>query len=112
MPRDANAGGTIFGGVILSEIDLAAAVEAEKHHAGRIVTVAMDRIVFLAPVFVGDIVSFFTDTLRVGTTSVTVEVSVWAHRARGSRDVVRVTEAVVTMVAVDDDIRPVALRRS
>ena len=101
MPRDTNAFGTIFGGVILSEIDLAAAVEAHKHHPGKLVTIAMDRIVFTAPVFVGDCVSFFTSTKRVGHTSITVEVKVWAERRFSKGDDVYVTEATVTMVAVD-----------
>lgn len=111
MPRDTNALGTIFGGVILAEIDLAAAIEAEKHHAGRVVTVAMDRIVFHDPVFLGDIVSFFTDTVRTGRTSVTVEVCVWAHRAQGGEPV-QVTEAQVTLVAVDEDFRPTPLNQT
>ena len=62
MPRDTNALGTIFGGVILAQVDLAAAIEAHKAHPGRIVTVSMDKVVFRQPVFVGDLVSFFTDT--------------------------------------------------
>jgi acyl-CoA thioesterase YciA len=101
MPRDTNAFGTIFGGVILSEIDLAAAVEAHHHHAGRLVTVAMDSVVFRAPVFVGDLVSFFTETVRVGTTSIRVKVRVWAERSFSREEDIFVTEAEVTMVAVD-----------
>lgn len=107
MPRDTNAFGTIFGGVILSEIDLAAAVEAQKRHQGRVVTVAMDQIVFRAPVHVGDCVSFFTRTERIGRTSITVRVEVWAERRFSTGDDVFVTEASVTMVAVDDAGRKV-----
>jgi acyl-CoA thioesterase YciA len=107
MPRDTNAVGTIFGGVILSEVDLAAAIEAHKSHPGRLVTVSMDRIEFKAPVFVGDLVSFFTHTLRIGTTSIRVKVSVWAQRRFGSGERAYVTEAEVTLVAVDDQLRPV-----
>jgi acyl-CoA thioesterase YciA len=103
MPRDTNAAGTIFGGVILSEIDLAAAVEAHNHHNGRIVTVAMDAVVFRAPVLVGDLVSFFTNTLSVGTTSVRVRVCVWSERRFADGEAVAVTEAEVTMVAVGED---------
>ena len=102
MPRDTNAFGTIFGGVILSEIDLAAAVEAHHHHPGRLVTVAMDQVVFKHPVHVGDCVSFFTSTSKIGTTSIRVKVDVWAERRFGKGDNVFVTEAEVTMVAVDD----------
>ena len=103
MPRDTNAFGTIFGGVILSEIDLAAAVEAHKHHAGSVVTVAMDQVEFKHPVHVGDLVTFFTETTRIGKTSITVRVCVWAERRFGSSQGARVevTEATVTMVAVD-----------
>lgn len=101
MPRDTNAFGTIFGGVILAEIDLAAAVEAHQHHSGRLVTVAMDAVVFRAPVLVGDCVSFFTETMRIGTTSIRVKVRVWSERRFGKSEGVFVTEAEVTLVAVD-----------
>lgn len=109
MPRDTNALGTIFGGVILSEVDLAAAIEGNRSHAGKIVTIAMDKIEFRKPVFVGDLVSFFTSTERVGTTSVTVRVSVWAERRFSKGEDVHVTEALVTMVAVDDEFKKVPL---
>jgi acyl-CoA thioesterase YciA len=111
MPRDTNALGTIFGGVILAEIDLAAAIEAHLYHPDKIVTIAMDQIEFRQPVFVGDLVSFFTETVRLGRTSITVAVSVWAQRARDRTQTVHVTEAKVTMVAVDDDLKPVPLQR-
>ena len=110
MPRDTNALGTIFGGVILSHIDLAAAIEAHRYHAGRLVTVAMDKVVFKKPVMVGDLVSFFTETERVGTTSVTVRVSVWAQRRFGAIERIPVTEALVTLVAVDDRFQKAPLR--
>ncbi|TDJ67781.1 MAG: acyl-CoA thioesterase [Planctomycetota bacterium] len=109
MPRDTNALGTIFGGVILSQIDLAAAIEAHKLHPARVVTVSMDKIEFKAPVYVGDLVSFFTETLRVGRTSVTVHVTVWSQRGFGGGEHAYVTEAEVTMVAVDDDFKPVPI---
>lgn len=111
MPRDTNAFGTIFGGVILSEIDLAAAVEAHKHHSGRLVTVAMDGVVFRAPVHVGDCVSFFTETLRIGETSIRVHVRVWAEGRFSTGTEVFVTEADVTMVAVDERGRKVPIVR-
>ena len=110
MPRDTNAFGTIFGGVILSQIDLAAAIEAHKAHDGRLVTVAMDAVIFRAPVWVGDLVSCHTETLRVGTTSVRVKVRVWAERRFSKDEDVFVTEAEVTMVAVDDQGRKVPIR--
>ncbi len=107
MPRDTNAVGTIFGGVILSQVDLAAAIEAYQNHPGRVVTVSMDKVDFKAPVQVGDLVSFFTETLRVGRTSIRVHVEVWAQRRFGSGANDYVTEAEVTFVAVDDELRPV-----
>ncbi|MEW6073526.1 MAG: acyl-CoA thioesterase [Planctomycetota bacterium] len=107
LPRDTNAFGTIFGGVLLAEIDLAAAIEAHKTHPGRLVTVAMDQVVFTAPVYVGDCVSFFTETERVGRTSIRVRVKVWAERRFSKGEDVYVTQATVTMVAVDEAGRPV-----
>jgi acyl-CoA thioesterase YciA len=111
MPRDTNAVGTIFGGVILSQVDLAAAIEAHKSHPGRIVTVSMDKVVFKQPVFVGDLVSFFTNTTRIGRTSITAHVSVWAQRRFGGGEFVHVTEADVTMVAIGEDSKPTPIAR-
>lgn len=108
MPKDTNAYGTIFGGIILSYIDQAGAIEAHRHIPGRIVTVAMREVEFHAPVFVGDLVSFFTETLRIGRTSLTVRVTVEAARAPGHGKV-KVTEAEVVYVHVDGDGRPIAI---
>lgn len=111
LPKDTNALGTIFGGVILSHIDLASAVEARKVAAHRYVTKFMREVEFHAPVFVGDIVSFFTETVRVGRTSLTVKVVVEAERWGGGRgEQVKVTEAEVVLVAVDDAGRPRPVR--
>jgi acyl-CoA thioesterase YciA len=107
LPKDTNAYGTIFGGVILSHIDLASAVEARKVAPRRYVTKAMREVEFHQPVFLGDVVNFFTETLRVGHTSITVKVTVAAERlGAGSGEVVMVTEAEVVLVAVDDGGRP------
>ena len=111
MPRDTNSLGTIFGGIILAEIDLAAATEAHRYHPRKIVTVAMDQIEFKQPVFVGDLVSFFADCTRVGSTSITVHVEVWAQRATDRSKKAYVTEASVTMVAVGDDFKPTPIER-
>ncbi len=111
LPKDTNALGTIFGGVILSHIDLASAVEARKTGSHRYVTRAMREVEFHEPVFVGDLVSFYTETVRVGRTSVTVKVSVEAERwgaGRGER--VTVTQAEVILVATGADGRPVPIR--
>jgi acyl-CoA thioesterase YciA len=107
LPKDTNAYGTIFGGVILSHVDLASAVEANKTARHRYVTKAMREVEFHQPVFLGDVVNFFTETLRVGRTSITVKVSVEAERFAGGRaTTVQVTEAEVVLVAVDEKGRP------
>jgi acyl-CoA thioesterase YciA len=119
LPKDTNAHGTIFGGVILSHIDLASAIEARAVATHRYVTKAMREVEFHEPVFVGDIISFYTQLVRVGRTSVTVRVTVEADRwgvpptamgAAGHGDVVKVTEAEVVLVAVNDQGRPVLVR--
>jgi len=100
MPKDTNGHGTIFGGAILSHLDIAGAVEARKHTTHRVVTVAIDKVVFIAPVQVGDLVSFYTSTKRVGESSVTVTIDVEAERADGSGNA-HVTSATAVYVAVD-----------
>src|SRR5687767_14104533 len=104
LPRDTNSAGTIFGGVILSYIDMAGAIEAHRRtRMDRFVTVAMREVIFHKPVFVGDLVSFYAETLRIGTTSITVRVIVETERIGLSTEPeqVRVTEAEVVYVAVD-----------
>lgn len=108
MPRDTNHHGTIFGGVILSHIDQAGAVAALRLGCTRVVTVAMDRIVFKQPVLVGDLVAFHAEPIRRGRTSVTVHVQVEAER-RGGVGTIAVTEAEVTYVHIDAQGRPIAL---
>jgi acyl-CoA thioesterase YciA len=111
LPKDTNALGTIFGGVIASNIDLASAVEARKAGPHRYVTKAMREVEFHEPVFVGDVVSFFTETVRVGRTSITVRVRVEAERwGSGQGERVNVTEAEVVLVAVDEAGRPIPIR--
>jgi acyl-CoA thioesterase YciA len=109
FPRDTNPAGTIFGGVILSYIDQAGAEEAKLHGAATVVTVAMKEVVFHEPVHVGDLVSFYTEYVRSGRTSVTVRVAVEASRHWNRREVVPVTEAEITYVNVDSKRRPTPL---
>ena len=109
MPRDTNAHGTIFGGVILSYIDQAGGVEARKHRHSKFVTVAMDGVVFKEPVFVGDVLSFYTQLISVGHTSLKVKVRVDAQRFDDPDEIVAVTEATLVFVAVDDNRRPIPL---
>lgn len=110
MPRDTNPLGTIFGGLILSYIDQAGAVHARQISAKNLVTVAMHEVKFIAPVFVGDLVSFYTRTVKIGTTSVTVLVTVEARRSNAHGEIVRVTQAEVVYVAVDGPGKPVPIQ--
>ena len=116
MPQDTNEVGSIFAGVILSYLDLAGAVEAEQYAPDipglpqPFVTAAMRAVTFPEPVFVGDLVSFYTHTVRLGRTSVTVRVEVEAQRAGAPGQAVRVTEAEVTYVAIDQDRRPIPIK--
>jgi len=102
MPRDTNPLGTIFGGIILSYIDQAGAVEALQHTKKRLVTVAMHEVKFIAPVLVGDLVSFYAETIKLGRTSLTVRVTVEARRGQPPHETVRVTQAEVVYVAIDE----------
>ena len=112
LPRDTNPQGTIFGGIILSYIDIAGAVEAHRRSGSeRFVTVAMREVVFHPPVYVGDLVSFYARTTRVGTTSLTVHVVVEAERYGGTSERIMVTEAEVVYVAVDANRRKMRINR-
>ena len=110
MPRDTNAHGTIFGGVILSYIDQAGAIEARRQGLQFMVTVSMDKVVFHEPVFVGDLVSFWTETLRIGNTSITTKVVVEAIRAGDPSKRVVVTEAHVVYVNIGEDRKPAPIQ--
>src|SRR3984957_10810482 len=109
LPKDTNAYGTIFGGVILSYIDLAGGIECRRQCPKKFVTKAMHEVVFVAPVHLGDLVTFYTRTVKVGATSITVDVQVEVERLgiSGSKEIVRVTEAEVIYVAVGDDGKPI-----
>jgi acyl-CoA thioesterase YciA len=107
MPADTNAHGTIFGGWVMAQVDLAGSVPAVERAAGAVVTVAVNSFLFKEPVFVGDLVSFYARVTKVGRTSITVDVEVYAQRGRRGRgDAVKVTEAQLTYVAIDGERRP------
>ena len=110
LPRDTNARGTIFGGVILSHIDLAGAVAARQHAPRNFVTKAMHEVEFIAPVYVGDVVSFYAHVVREGTTSLTVRVEVEAERFNVPGQRARVTEAEVVYVAIDENGKAIPIR--
>jgi acyl-CoA thioesterase YciA len=105
MPSDANYTGDIFGGWIMSQVDIAGSIPALRLARGRIATVAVNSFTFKQPVLIGDLVSFYADIVRLGRTSITVDVEVYAER-RTLNEVVKVTEATLTYVAVDDQRRP------
>lgn len=110
LPKDTNAAGNIFGGVILSQIDIAGAIAAQEVHGGRVVTVAMNGVVFKKPVLVGDILTCWTDVTKVGRTSITVMIKVEVSRLNkrsGARQTIQVTEAEAVYVAVNKRGRPI-----
>ena len=116
MPRqaDTNSNGDIFGGWIMSQADIAGAIVAARRAKGRIVTVAVNEFQFKKPVFIGDVVSFYAEINRIGRTSITVDVTVYAERGWNSAqygDCVKVTEALLTYVAIDDQRKPRAIDR-
>lgn len=106
MPADANLHGDVFGGWIMAQADIAGAIPATRRAAGRVATVAVNALTFKQPVFVGDLLSFYADIIKTGTTSITVSVEVYAERKRLELEVVKVTEAVLTYVATDDNRQP------
>jgi acyl-CoA thioesterase YciA len=106
MPKDANAGGSIFGGWILSQIDIAAAIPALERAKGRVATVAVNSVEFHQPVFVGDVISCYADIIKTGNTSITVKVEVYAERNPADKQIIKVTEAELTYVALDENRKP------
>ena len=106
MPTDTNGNGDIFGGWVMAQVDLAGAVLPARHVKGRMATVAVNQFIFKQPVRVGDILSFFAHVTRIGNTSITVQVEVFAERFGAQGQYVKVTEATLTYVAIDEQGRP------
>jgi len=106
MPADVNQHGDIFGGYIMAQVDLAGGIAAMRRSRGRVATVAVNSFVFKQPVFVGDLLSFYAEVVRVGRTSITVDVQVYAQRRPEEIVVVKVTEATLTYVATGEDRKP------
>ncbi|MES2190523.1 MAG: acyl-CoA thioesterase [Pseudomonadota bacterium] len=106
MPGDCNANGDIFGGWVMSQVDLAGAVLPARYVDGRMATVAVNQFIFKQPVRVGDLLSFFASVTRIGTTSITIQMEVYAERLRNQGKYIKVTEASLTYVAIDDMGRP------
>jgi len=106
MPSDANYTGDMFGGWLMGQVDIAGSIPAMHRAKGRVVTVAVNSFVFKQPIFIGDVVSFYTRIVKVGRTSLTVEVEVYAQRDPAKLTCVKVTEATLVYVAVGEDRRP------
>ena len=106
MPADANPSGDIFGGWVMAQVDMAGSIPALRVARGRVATVAVNSFVFKQPVMIGDLVSFYAEVIKVGRTSITVDVQVYAQRNPAKVETVKVTEAVLTYVAVDAQGRP------
>ena len=106
MSADINSGGSIFGGWIMSQVDIAGSIAASARARGRVVTVAVDSFEFHHPVFVGDLISCYAEVIKVGRTSMAVKVEVYAQRNPGNIEIVKVTEAELTFVALDENRKP------
>ena len=106
MPADANQHGDIFGGWIMAQVDIAGSVLAARHARGRVATVAVNSFQFKQPVFIGDVLSFYGEIVRVGTTSITINAEVYAQRNPSDIETVKVTEATLTYVAMSPDRKP------
>ncbi len=106
MPSDANYTGDIFGGWLMGQVDIAGSIPAVHRARGRVATVAVNSFVFKQPIFVGDVVSFYTRIVKTGTTSITVDVEVYVQRDPENPTCLKVTEATLTYVAVDDERKP------
>ena len=109
MPADANVYGDVFGGWSMAQVDIAGSLPATRRANGRVATVAVNSFLFKNPVFVGDLLSFYADIVKVGNTSVTVNVEVYAERNRLQAEIVKVTDATLTYVATDENRKPRAL---
>lgn len=112
MPADTNGNGDIFGGWVMAQVDLAGSVLPARYVQGRFATVAVNQFIFKHPVRVGDILSFFAHVTRIGNTSITVQVEVFAERFRAQGQYVKVTEASLTYVAIDEQGRPRPIPRN
>ena len=111
MPADANPSGDIFGGWIMSQMDIAGAIHASYIVKGRIVTVAVEGMTFHLPVFIGDQVSCFCETSKIGTTSISVHIETWIRRKHSREEHLKVTEATYTYVSIDDNRKPTPINR-
>ena len=110
MPSDTNAAGDVFGGWLMSQVDIAGSIEAHRYAQMRVVTIAVQEFLFLNPIFVGDLVSLYTEVDHVGTSSIRVKIEGYTQRQRGSEETHKVTEAQITYVAIDEHRRPCPIK--
>jgi len=111
MPADANPAGDIFGGWIMAQMDLAGAIHASYEVKGRLVTVAVESMNFHLPVFIGDQLSCYCDTTRTGTTSISIHIEAWVRRRNSDVELLKVTEASYTFVSIDQDRKPIPIKK-
>ncbi len=106
MPSDTNAAGDVFGGWLMSQVDIAGSIEAHRYAQTRVVTIAVQEFLFLNPIYVGDLVSLYTEIDHVGTSSIRIKIEGYTQRQRGSEETHMVTEAQITYVAIDENRHP------
>lgn len=111
MPSDTNAAGDIFGGWLMSQVDIAGSIAAHRYTGNHVVTVAVNEFLFIKPVFVGDLVSIYADIVQVGNTSIRISLNVMAEHKRGTDTAQKVAEAVITYVSLDEDKQPKSIEK-
>ncbi len=112
MPADTNAAGDVFGGWLMSQVDIAGSIEAHRYTNTRVVTIAVQEFLFLNPVFIGDLISLYTEIMHVGNTSIRIKIDGYTQRQRGSEETHKVAEAQITYVAIDENRHPCPIVRS
>jgi len=112
MPSDTNAAGDIFGGWLMSQVDIAGSISAHRYVGNRVVTIAVNEFLFIKPVLVGDLVSIYAEIENVGNTSIRVALTVMAESGRGKDLAEKVAEAVLTYVSIDENKKPKSIKRS
>ena len=111
MPSDTNASGDIFGGWVMSQVDIAGSIAAHRYVGNRVVTIAVNEFLFLKPILVGDLVSIYAEIANVGNTSIRISLEVYAEHERGRDDALKVAEAVLTYVSIDEKKKPISIKK-
>lgn len=111
MPADTNASGDIFGGWLMSQVDIAGSIAAHRYVGNRVVTVSVNEFVFIKPVFIGDLISIYARVQHIGNTSISIALNVMAERERGQQEAIQVATAVLTYVSIDENRHPKAIQK-